>query len=101
MITREWRRPGLKFSHKRKPNEELKFIRHQETARNTGRARQMHRGRGDEEHDATTRYRQGTGPPVEAGKGGGGGWSQAERGRDPWIGETLGQQGPDCAGKGW
>ena len=27
-------------------------------------------GTGDEEHDATTRDQQGTGPPVEAGRGG-------------------------------
>ena len=32
----------------------------------------MNRGWGDEEHDATTRDRQGTGPPVEADRGGSG-----------------------------
>ena len=51
----------------------LNFRRHQDTVRNTGRARQMHRGRGYKEHDAITRDRQGNGPPVEFGRGGEGG----------------------------
>ena len=55
---------------KRTP-EESNFRIHQETERNTGRARQKHRGRGEEENDATTQDRQGTGPPVKAGRGGG------------------------------
>ena len=37
-----------------------------------GRARRKHGGGCNEERDATTRYRQGTGPPVKAGRGGGG-----------------------------
>ena len=33
----------------------------------------MHRVWGEEEHETITRGRQGNGPPVEAGRGGGGG----------------------------
>ena len=39
-------------------------------ARNTGRARWKHRVKADEEHEATTQDRQGTGPPVDSGRGG-------------------------------
>ena len=58
-------------------------------------------GKGGEEHDATTRYRQGTGPLVEAGRGGDracGWWRQAKIVRDPCTGEPWGKQVPDCAG---
>ena len=48
------------------------FRRHQETARNMGRARRKHREQGDEEHDVTTRDQYGTGQPVEASRGGSG-----------------------------
>ena len=41
------------------------FRRHQETARNTGRARWKHRGKGGKDHDITTRDQQGSGPPVD------------------------------------
>ena len=37
-----------------------------------GRARRTHRGQGEEEHDATTRDRQGTGPSNKVGRGGSG-----------------------------
>ena len=60
--------------------QELDFIGHQKTARNTGRARRNHRGQGDEERDATIRDWQGTGPLVMASSGGErmcGWWSQA------------------------
>ena len=45
-----------------------------------GRATHMHRGQGDEEHNVTTQYQQGTGPPIEAGRWGErvcGWWRQA------------------------
>ena len=68
MIINKRRHTGLKFSLKRTSNEELN-----ETARNMGRARRMHRGQGDEKkHDTTTWDQQGTGLPVEARRGGGG-----------------------------
>ena len=56
----------------------------------------MHRGQGKEEHDTTTRYRQGTGPPVKGGRGGGRREvdGDRQREREPWKGEPWGQQGP-------
>ena len=57
------------------------FRRYQETEQNTGRARGEHRGRGDKEHNITTRYRQGTGPTVKAVRGGGVGVQMVEAGR--------------------
>ena len=63
----------------------------------------MHRGRGEEEHDATTWDRQGTGLPVEAGRGGGAGVRMEEAFREksyPWTVEPWGRKGPDCAGRG-
>ena len=95
MITREWRRPGLKFSCKRTPNEELNFRQHQDTARNTERERRIHREQGEEEHEATTRDRQGTGPPVNAVRGGSG-VRMVESGRERKVsldGRTLGPTG--------
>ena len=61
-------------------------------------------GKGDEEHESITWYRQGTGPPAKAGREGErvcGWWRQEERGRDPWTGEPWVRQGPDCTGQGW
>ena len=54
----------------------------------------MHRVRGEEEHETITRGRQGNGPPVEAGRGGGGGVQMMDAGRGmkvpsdgrtPWV----------------
>ena len=42
----------------------------------------MHRGQGDKEHDATTRDRQGTKPPVEAGRWGRAGVQMVEEIRE-------------------
>ena len=49
-------------------------------------------GTGDEEHNATTWDRQGTGMPIEAGRGGGMRvrWIEVGRGRGPLYGTTLG-----------
>ena len=63
--------PRPQFLKQKDTQQESIFKRHQETAQNKGRARRKHRGRGNEEHDATTRDRLGTGPPAMAGRGGG------------------------------
>ena len=56
----------------------------------------MHRGKANEEHDATNSDWQGNGPPGEAGRGEGVGVYMAETGREkkiPLGGRTLGLTG--------
>ena len=65
-------------------------------ARNTGRVIRVHKGRGDKEHNATIRGRQGTGPSVKSSRGGGAGVCVVEVGRErkgPLDGRTLGPKG--------
>ena len=68
--------------------------RHQDTARNTGRVIQKYIGWENKERNATTRERQSTGPPVKAGRGGGGvvlRVIESGKGRKgPLYGRTLG-----------
>ena len=56
----------------------------------------MHRGQGGKEHDVITRDRQGTGPPVEASRGGRADGRMVEAGRDkkvPLDSKTVGPTG--------
>ena len=60
------------------------------------RSRRMHRGQGEKEHDVITRDRQGTGPPVEASRGGRADGRMVEAGRDkkvPLDSKTVGPTG--------
>ena len=56
------------------------------------RVKRMHRGKGKEEYGITTQDRQGTGPPVKAGRGGGSG-REVYGGRQREEG-TPGQENP-------
>ena len=75
--------PGLSLWRKRPPNKDTIHQKTQVDGTTTGRERRMHKGKGEMKNATQTpRERQGTGPPVEAGRGGGGGGARGGV-RDP------------------